>query len=41
MNDNFFDKFVLNVIINKKYLSEKQLELFKQTPIEFEVEEPF
>lgn len=41
MNDNFFDKFVLNVIINKKYLSEKQLELFEQTPIEFEVEEPF
>lgn len=41
MNDNFFNEFVLNVIINKKYLSTEQLELLKQDAIEFEVEEPF
>lgn len=41
MNDNFFDEFVLNVIIDKKYLSENQLKLFEQNPIEFEIEEPF
>ena len=41
MNDNFFDKFVLNVIIEKKYLNAKQLELIKQKPIEFDIEEPF
>lgn len=41
MNDNFFNEFVLNVIIDKKYLSTDQLELLKQDAIEFEVEEPF
>lgn len=41
MNDNFFNEFVLNVIIDKKYLSKEQLALLKQEPIEFEVDEPF
>ena len=41
MNDNFFDEFVLSVVIDKKYLSAKQLELLKQKPIEFEITEPF
>lgn len=41
MNDNFFTEFVLSVIIDKKYLSQEQLELLKQEPIEFDVEEPF
>lgn len=40
MNDNFFDEFVLNLTIDKKYLNEKQLKLLKQQPIEVEVEEP-
>ena len=33
MNDNFFNDFVLMVIINKKYLSKKNLELFSSKPI--------
>lgn len=41
MNDNYFDEFVLEVIINKKYLSEEQLDYFKQKPIEFEMKDPF
>ena len=41
MNDNFFDEFVLSVVIDKRYLSENQLKLLDQTPIEFAVEEPF
>lgn len=41
MNDNFFNEFVLNVIIDKKYLNEKHLELLNQNPIEFDIEEPF
>ena len=41
MNDNFFNEFVLNVVIDKKYLSKEQLKLLKQEPIEFEVDEPF
>ena len=28
-------------IINKKYLSEEQLELLKQDAIEFEIKDPF
>lgn len=39
MNDNYFDEFVLQVIINKKYLSKDQLELFKQDVIEIDVED--
>lgn len=41
MNDNFFNEFVLNVIINKKYLSKEQLDLLEQGTIEFEVVDPF
>ena len=41
MNDNFFDDFALEVIIDKKYLSEEELKLFDQAPIEFDMNEPF
>lgn len=41
MNDNFFREFVLSVVIYKKYLSEEQLKLLEQEPIEFEIEDPF
>ncbi len=41
MNDNFFNEFVLSIVVDKKYLSKKQLELLNQEPIEFEVEDPF
>lgn len=41
MNDNFFDEFVLSVVIDKKYLSEEQKQLLDQEPIEFEIKEPF
>ncbi len=33
MNDNYFDKYVFTVIVNKKYLSKKQLELYNQKGI--------
>ena len=38
MNDNYFDQFVLNVIINKKFLNKEQIELLKQEVIEIDVE---
>lgn len=41
MNDNFFNEFVLSVVINRKYLTEEQLDLLKQDPIEFEIDDPF
>lgn len=41
MNDNFFNEFVLSIVIDKKYLSEEQLKLLEQKPIEYEVEDPF
>lgn len=41
MNDNFFDDFVIEVMIDKKYLLKEQLELFNQKPILFEMNEPF
>lgn len=41
MNDNFFNEFVLSVVIDRKYLFEEQLELLEQEPIEFEIEDPF
>ena len=41
MNDNFFDEFVLSGVIDKKYLSENQLNLLQQKSIEFAVEDPF
>lgn len=40
MNDNYFDEFVINVVIDKKYLNEKQLKALNQDPIEIEREEP-
>lgn len=39
MNDNYFDEFVINVVIDKKYLNEKQLKALEQDPIEIEGEE--
>lgn len=41
LNDNFFNDFVIQVIIDKKYLSKEQLKLFKQEPILFEMDDPF
>ena len=41
MNDNFFNEFVLSVVIDKKYLSKEQLNLLKKDAIDIEVEEPF
>ena len=41
MNDNFFEEFVLSIVINKKYLSQEQLKLLEQEPIEYEIEDPF
>lgn len=41
MNDNYFDEFVLQAIINKKFLSAKQLELLNQEAIEIEIKDPF
>ena len=41
MNDNFFDEFVLEVMIDKKYLTEEELALFKQKPILFDMDDPF
>lgn len=40
MNDNYFDEFVINVVVDKKYLNEKQLKGLEQDPIEIEGEEP-
>lgn len=39
MNDNYFDEYIFNVIINKKYLSNEQLELLKQKPVIYDKEE--
>ncbi len=41
MNDNFFDDFVIEVIIDKKHLSKDQLDILSQDPILFDVTEPF
>ena len=35
MNDNYFDKYVFDVIVDKKYLSKEQIELLKQQPISY------
>lgn len=40
MNDNFFEEFVMEVVIHKKYLNESQLEMLKQEPIKFEINDP-
>lgn len=41
MNDNFFNEFVLSVVIDKKYLSCEQLKLLEENSVDIEVEEPF
>lgn len=41
MNDNYFDEFILQVIINKKYLTKKQLKALDQEYINFELTDPF
>lgn len=41
MNDNFFDSFVLEVVVDKKYLGEEQLKVLGEEPILFECTEPF
>lgn len=33
MNDNFFEEFVMLIVIHRQYLSENQLEMLKQEPI--------
>ena len=38
MNDNYFDKFVMDIIINKKYLTEEQRKMLNQEPIEYDMD---
>lgn len=38
MNDNYFDKYVLDIIINKRYLTEEQRNLLDQEPIEYDID---
>lgn len=40
MNDNYFDKFVMQGIVNKKYLNAKQLKLLDKEPIEMRADDP-
>lgn len=40
MNDNFFEKYVLHCIINKKYMTNEQLSMLEQEPILFDPWEP-
>lgn len=35
MNDNYFDRFVFDMIVNKKYLSSEQIEALNQQPISY------
>lgn len=39
MNDNFFENYVLNIIIHKKYLSKEQQQMLEQEPILYDVQE--
>ena len=41
MNDNYFNDFVIQIIINKKYLTKRQNNALKQKPIEFNIRDPF
>lgn len=41
MNDNFFDEFVLSVVIDKKYLTDEHLKLLEHELVEFKGENPF
>ena len=38
MNNNYFEKFVIDIIINKKYLTEEQRKLLKQELIEYDMD---
>ena len=38
MNDNYFDKFTMDIIINKKYLTEEQRKMLDQEPIEYDID---
>lgn len=38
MNDNYFDKFTIDIIINKRYLTEEQRELLNQEPIKYDMD---
>ena len=40
MNDNFFDKYVVECVINRKYMTKNQLKLFEQEPLVFDPWEP-
>lgn len=41
MNDNFFNDFFFEVIIDKKYMTDKQLEILNQNSSLFGITEPF
>lgn len=41
MNDNFFENFVIEVIIDKKYLSKEQVNILNQKPILLDMTDPF
>lgn len=41
MNDRFFDEFVLNLAIHKKYLTKEQQELWKEEPIKTQETAPY
>ncbi len=38
INDNYFDKFTIDIIINKRYLTQEQRELLSQEPIEYDMD---
>ena len=38
MNDNYFDKYVLDIIINKRYLTDEQKNWLDQEPIEYGID---
>ena len=40
MNDNYFDKFVMEAAINKNYLTKKQLKVLKSKPINLDLNDP-
>ncbi len=40
MNDNYFDKFVMEATINKKYLTPKQLKAVESEPIDMDADDP-
>lgn len=38
INDNYFDKFTIDIIINKRYLTQEQRELLNQEPIKYDMD---